>query len=49
MNILNDELAQALYTVRISLLSNVNPLENTNYKFDETRFVVEMPYYEYTK
>ncbi|MVX67253.1 substrate-binding domain-containing protein [Clostridium chromiireducens] len=45
----SNELAQALYTVGVNLVSNVNPLENTDYKFDKTGFVIEMPYYEYTK
>lgn len=43
-----NELAQALYTVGINLVDNRNPLENTNYKFDETGITINMPYYEYT-
>jgi methyl-galactoside transport system substrate-binding protein len=41
--------ADALYTIGINLAQNKNPLENTNYKFNETGIVVKLPYYEYTE
>ncbi|AWK50185.1 galactose ABC transporter substrate-binding protein [Clostridium beijerinckii] len=44
-----NELAQALYTVGMNLVLNINPLENTNYKFDKTGVSIELPYYEYRK
>ena len=41
------EMAEALYKVGMNLIYNRPPLSNTNYKFNETDFVVEMPYREY--
>ncbi|NRT30099.1 ABC-type sugar transport system substrate-binding protein [Clostridium beijerinckii] len=41
------EMAEALYKVGMNLIYNSPPLSNTNYKFNETGFVVEMPYREY--
>ncbi|WP_238861289.1 MULTISPECIES: substrate-binding domain-containing protein [unclassified Clostridium] len=41
------EMAEALYKVGMNLIYNRPPLSNTNYKFNETGFVVEMPYREY--
>jgi len=40
-------MAQALYTVGMNLVYNVNPLENTDYKFDETGVAIKLPYYQY--
>jgi len=40
------ELATALYSVGLNLAYNREPLEGTDYKFDE-KGVVRMPYYEY--
>lgn len=42
-------MAEALYKVSMNLALNKKPLENTNYKFNETGVVIEMPYYEYKK
>lgn len=36
--------ADALYTVGMNLISNKNPLEGTNYKFDETGVVILIPF-----
>jgi methyl-galactoside transport system substrate-binding protein len=44
-----NETAEALYTVGMNLAHNRPPLENTNYKFDETGVTIQMPYYEYKK
>lgn len=44
-----NETAEALYTVGMNLVHNMPPLENTNYKFDETGVTIQMPYYEYKK
>jgi methyl-galactoside transport system substrate-binding protein len=41
------ELAEALYTVGMNLVDNKNPLEGTNYKFDETGLTINLSYYEY--
>lgn len=38
------EFANALYTVSINLLFNNNPLEGTNYKFDETDVIILIPW-----
>jgi len=37
--------AEALYTVGMNLVNNMPPLENTNYKFDETGFIIRIPYH----
>jgi methyl-galactoside transport system substrate-binding protein len=36
--------ADALYTVGMNLVSDKNPLEGTNYKFDETGVVILLPF-----
>ena len=41
------EMAQALYTVGMNLVDNKDPLEGTEYKFDETGVTIKLPYYEY--
>ncbi|EKQ52807.1 MULTISPECIES: galactose ABC transporter substrate-binding protein [unclassified Clostridium] len=43
------ETAEALYAVGMNLVHNQAPLENTNYKFDETGVTIQMPYHEYKK
>ncbi|MDR3593781.1 galactose ABC transporter substrate-binding protein [Clostridium sp.] len=42
-----NETTEALYTVGMNLVYNRNPLENTNYKFDNTGVTIEIPYHEY--
>lgn len=42
-----DETAKALYTIGMNLAHNKNPLENTNYKFDQTGVTIDMPYHGY--
>ena len=37
--------AEALYTVGMNLVNNRPPLEDTNYKFDETGFIIRIPYH----
>jgi len=44
-----NETAEALYTIGLNLAHNRDPLENTNYKFNETGVTIEMPYHEYKK
>lgn len=44
-----NETANALYSVGTNLVHNRDPLENTNYKFDETGVTIQMPYHEYKK
>ncbi|WP_238858926.1 MULTISPECIES: galactose ABC transporter substrate-binding protein [unclassified Clostridium] len=41
------ELAKALYSVGINLVSNKNPLYDTEYKFDQTGVSIRLPYHEY--
>ena len=41
--------ANAIYTIGMNLASGASPLNDTNYKFDETGIVVKLPYYEYFK
>jgi methyl-galactoside transport system substrate-binding protein len=43
-----NDIAEIFYTVAMNLINNVNPLENTNYKYNDTGVVATMPYYEYT-
>ena len=43
------DLAEALYAIGMNLVSGKYPLENTNYKFDDTGFTVHLEYKEYTK
>jgi hypothetical protein len=45
----SNEIAEALYTIGMNLAHNLKPLENTNYKFDETGVTVQMPYHEYKR
>ena len=45
----SNEIAESLYTIGMNLSHNRNPLENTNYKFDETGVTVQMPYHEYKR
>ena len=40
-------MAQALYTVGMNLVDNKDPLEGTDYKFDETGVTIKLPYYQY--
>lgn len=39
--------SEALYTIGMNLVNNVDPLENTNYKLGGAGIVVEFPHYEY--
>ena len=39
--------SEALYTIGMNLVNNVDPLENTNYKLGNAGIVVEFPHYEY--
>jgi methyl-galactoside transport system substrate-binding protein len=41
------EMAEALYRIGMNLVDNKTPLEGTDYKFDETGFTINLPYYEY--
>jgi len=41
--------SEALYTIGMNLVNNVDPLENTNYKLGKAGIVVEFPHYEYIK
>jgi len=43
------DLVEALYCIGMNLASGSHPLENTNYKFDNTGFTVHLVYKEYTK
>ena len=43
------DLAEALYAIGMNLASGRSPLENTNYKFDDTGYTVHLIYKEYTK
>ena len=43
------DLAETLYSIGMNLASGKSPLENTNYKFDDTGFTVHLTYKEYTK
>ena len=43
------DLAEALYSIGINLASGKYPLENTNYKFDDTGYTVHLTYKEYIK
>lgn len=42
-----NETAEALYTIGMNLVNNLNPLKNTNYKFDDTGVTITTPYHEY--
>ncbi|HEY5524779.1 MAG TPA: galactose ABC transporter substrate-binding protein [Clostridium sp.] len=41
--------SEALYTIGMNLVNNVDPLKNTNYKLGKSGIVVEFPHYEYIK
>jgi methyl-galactoside transport system substrate-binding protein len=41
--------AEALYKIGLNLINNLNPLENTNYEFDDKGLVKTMSYHEYVK
>ena len=41
--------ANAIYAVGMNLVSGNDPLDGTNYKFDETGITIKIPYYEYVK
>ena len=41
------DMAKAVYTVGMNLVYNKNPLEGTEYKFDETGVAIRIPYREY--
>lgn len=43
-----DATAKALYTVGMNLVNNSDPLENTEYKFEEPSVII-LPYREYTQ
>lgn len=43
------DLAEALYAIGMNLASGKPPLENTNYKFDDTGFTIHLTYKEYIK
>lgn len=43
------ELAEALYSIGMNLAAERSPVENTNYKFDETGYTVHLSYKEYKK
>ena len=40
-------MAKALYTVGMNLVYNKNPLDGTEYKFDNTGVAIRIPYKEY--
>ena len=40
-------MAQALYTVGMNLVEDKDPLEGTDYKFDETGVTIRIPYHQY--
>lgn len=41
--------ARAIYDVAMNLASGKDPLQGTDYKFDETGVTVKIPYYKYVK
>jgi methyl-galactoside transport system substrate-binding protein len=43
------DLAEALYSIGMNLAIGMFPLENTNYKFDDTGFTIHLTYKEYIK
>lgn len=43
------DLAEVLYSVGMNLATGRPPLENTNYKFDNTEFTIHLTYKKYTK
>lgn len=40
------DMAEALYTVGMNLLYNRDPIEGTQYKFDDTGVAIRIPYME---
>ena len=42
-----NDMAETLYTVGINLVYNKNPLEGTQYKFDDTGVAIRLPYTAY--
>ncbi|PRR80971.1 substrate-binding domain-containing protein [Clostridium vincentii] len=40
--------ANAVYTIGMNLVSGTDPLNGTNYKFDDTGNTIRIPYYPYT-
>ena len=40
--------SEALYTIGMNLVNNLDPIENTNYKLSKEGIVVVFPHYEYT-
>lgn len=42
-------MAEALYITGINLVHSRNPLEGTNYKFDESGVTIKLPYQQYIK
>ena len=43
------EYAKAIYKVGMNLVSGINPLSGTDYKFDKAGKIIKIPYYRYTK
>lgn len=43
------DLAEALYAVGMNLAKGRSPVENTNYKLDDTGFIIHLNYSEYVK
>lgn len=41
--------AEGLYIIGMNLINNINPIENTNYKFSNGEIIIEAPLLEYTK
>lgn len=39
--------AEVIYAIGMNLINSKNPLEGTNYKFDETGVVIKLPFEEY--
>jgi ABC-type sugar transport system, periplasmic component len=41
--------SKAIYDIAMNLASGENPIQGTDYKFDETGITIKLPYYEYVK
>lgn len=41
--------ANAVYSIGMNIISGRNPLNGTNYKFDDTGNTIKIPYKEYSK
>ncbi|WP_026888706.1 galactose ABC transporter substrate-binding protein [Clostridium beijerinckii] len=41
--------ADAIHSVGVNLISGADPLNETNYKFDETGPIIKLPFYKYVK